>query len=367
MAFNNSAGPYGPEPSTIPSGPPFTPPPPPEEETTVPQYGPFGQQYFLESISSMAPSAANLRIWAEENKDWLAHHGWSFEDHHRDPKLVRPDGIYVDVLRNAGGTNRAWVWTPEDGSQSSREGAGQWDWDSDNPYRVYGQGADQPWSPDISYLEDTPQFDFEFEPWVSPEDFTYQPYEAPAPFEYQPFAPPSQQDVSAFLESDPGYQLRLQEGWDALQNTAAAKGLLRSGRTIRELEDYRSGLASDEYEKAYNRRRQDWLANQRNRADAWTMNVGAGRDAYGLQRGAALEEEQMRRDEADKAYQRNELARYGLAQDRYKARLDSWKNRQDAMRDAAEKTFQRQWDAYSYGQPSASQIFAWGTAPGQPV
>ena len=73
----------------------------------------FGKREFLESVEAMDPSADNIRLWARANKDLLESAGWKFEDHHRDPKLYSPDGFYVDVIRNAGGDNRAWQWAEE--------------------------------------------------------------------------------------------------------------------------------------------------------------------------------------------------------------------------------------------------------------
>ena len=66
----------------------------------------FGKREFMESVSEMDPSAANIRIWARDNKNRLEDAGWKFEDHHRDPKLYSPDGFYVDVIRNAGGAKK---------------------------------------------------------------------------------------------------------------------------------------------------------------------------------------------------------------------------------------------------------------------
>lgn len=73
----------------------------------------FGKREFMESVSTLDPSAANIRIWARDNKDLLEEAGWKFEDHHRDPKLYSPEGFYVDVIRNAGGPDRGWQWLEE--------------------------------------------------------------------------------------------------------------------------------------------------------------------------------------------------------------------------------------------------------------
>ena len=59
-------------------------------------------------------------------------------------------------------------------------------------------------------------------------------------------------DFSSFYAS-PGYQFRLQEGMKAIQNSAAARGGLRSGATMKSLNNYAQGEASQEYGNEWNR------------------------------------------------------------------------------------------------------------------
>jgi hypothetical protein len=58
--------------------------------------------------------------------------------------------------------------------------------------------------------------------------------------------------VSDF-QTDPGYAFRLSEGMKALDRTAAARGGLLSGATLKGAEQYNQGLASQEYQNAFNR------------------------------------------------------------------------------------------------------------------
>lgn len=55
------------------------------------------------------------------------------------------------------------------------------------------------------------------------------------------------------LQNDPGYQFRLQQGNTAINNAAAARGLGNSGAALKALTAYGQNVASDEYDKAYNR------------------------------------------------------------------------------------------------------------------
>lgn len=54
-------------------------------------------------------------------------------------------------------------------------------------------------------------------------------------------------------EADPGYQFRLDQGNKAINNSAASRGGLLSGATLKAIADYNSGAASQEYGNAVNR------------------------------------------------------------------------------------------------------------------
>lgn len=77
---------------------------------------------------------------------------------------------------------------------------------------------------------------------------------------YQSFQAPTGVDMS----NDPGYAFRLQQGEEALQNSAAARGGLLSGGTAKAFEDYAQNFASNEYENVYNRALQNYGTNAQN-------------------------------------------------------------------------------------------------------
>lgn len=58
--------------------------------------------------------------------------------------------------------------------------------------------------------------------------------------------------TAAEAEATPGYQFQLQQGEDAIQNSAAAKGSLLSGRTLADLNNYAQGTASTNYQNTFN-------------------------------------------------------------------------------------------------------------------
>lgn len=63
----------------------------------------------------------------------------------------------------------------------------------------------------------------------------------------------TQQNALNDFYTSPGYNFRLQEGINALDRSAAAKGRLISGAQTKAIQNYGQGLASDEYN--------NWLAN----------------------------------------------------------------------------------------------------------
>ena len=59
--------------------------------------------------------------------------------------------------------------------------------------------------------------------------------------------------TAADFEADPGYGFRLSEGMKALDRSAASRGGLLSGATLKGAQQYGQGLASQEYQNAFNR------------------------------------------------------------------------------------------------------------------
>jgi hypothetical protein len=72
--------------------------------------------------------------------------------------------------------------------------------------------------------------------------------------------------------NDPAHQFRMREGQQAIERSAAAKGTLLTGGTLKDLAAYAQGLASEEYDKIYGRR----LGENRMAYDrAWNEYMGA--------------------------------------------------------------------------------------------
>ena len=64
---------------------------------------------------------------------------------------------------------------------------------------------------------------------------------------------PTYENTLANLVNDPGYQFRLEQGQNTLENSAAARGNLLSGATLKDLTGYAQGMASQEGQAAYSR------------------------------------------------------------------------------------------------------------------
>ena len=223
-------------------------------------------------------------------------------------------------------------------------------------YRYFGTDPHQDWEVDLGYLRPAPQFEFEAEPWVAPEAFEHPAYQQPEDFSYAPFVAPSGEEV---LTEDPGYQFRRDEGLRAMEASAASRGTLRSGATIKGLIDYGANVASQEYEKSFNRRLLGYQTNLGREQDAYGTNLRAGQWGYETNLGAAERAYGTQAENAYKEYITNYNNRYGLAQDRYKAPFRTWEEEQLAGRQASRDQWGRQWDAYEYGQPSGTTMYTY--------
>jgi hypothetical protein len=80
-------------------------------------------------------------------------------------------------------------------------------------------------------------------------------------------------------KQSPGYQFALQQGLGTIQNNAAAKGMLLSPNTIKDLEAYGTGLASQDYQQAYQNAATADAQNRSNILNTLGMQAGQGATA----------------------------------------------------------------------------------------
>jgi len=123
-------------------------------------------------------------------------------------------------------------------------------------------------------------------------------WEAVPAFVAPRFRAPTAEDVYA----DPSYQFRLGQGEQALQQSAAGRGMLRTGATLKDILEYGQNFASQEYSNVYDRSLQ--------------------------------------------AYDRL----YRGALDEYNPNLIEWQTKMAGMQRAADLGWERAWDNYVFGQ-----------------
>jgi hypothetical protein len=100
--------------------------------------------------------------------------------------------------------------------------------------------------------------------------------------------------TAADFQQDPGYAFRMSEGQRALERSAAARGGLQSGGTLKALAQYGQNFASNEYQNAYNRfnadrdRRFGRLGTIAGMGQASANQVGAAGQNFANQAGANM-------------------------------------------------------------------------------
>lgn len=105
---------------------------------------------------------------------------------------------------------------------------------------------------------------------------------------FQPWTQQFQAPTNVTEQNDPGYQFRLQQGNQALQNSAAARGNLLTGGTAKAIQQYGQDYASNEYGNVYNRALGEYQQNysifQQNQANQFNRLAavaGVGQTAAG--------------------------------------------------------------------------------------
>ena len=82
------------------------------------------------------------------------------------------------------------------------------------------------------------------------------------------------------LFADPSYQFRFNQGRQALERSAAARGTLFGGNTLQALTDYGQQAASQEYAAAEDRARQQYMMNYAPQLAQWQAQLEAERMAF---------------------------------------------------------------------------------------
>lgn len=201
----------------------------------------------------------------------------------KNSKIRFADGRAFQAVRSAGingGIGAAWddITNGEPGAQE-----------------FGGAGVDE------SYLA---PFDKEFQAsagaqlpeWQQPADFSYADFAAPAAF---------QAPTAESILSDPSYQFRLDQTNGALENSAAARGVLNSGGTLWDLMKNSSAFASQEYGNIWNRDKQAYDTDVQNQFNTYATNRGNAADIYDRNYGLVKDTFNARKGNATDTYSRD--------------------------------------------------------------
>ncbi len=103
------------------------------------------------------------------------------------------------------------------------------------------------------------------------------------PFSYKDFSAPTLADA----QNQPGYAFGLKQGQDALQNSAAARGTLRGGGTLKDLFGYTNAAAEQNYGNVFNQDLTSYNTNRDNAFGSWAANNAGNLGAYQTNYGVA--------------------------------------------------------------------------------
>ena len=129
-------------------------------------------------------------------------------------------------------------------------------------------------------------------------DFSYPEYQKPADYVPGTFSAPTIAEARA----EPGFQFALDEGRRQMEASAAAKGIGRTGGTVKRLIGYGQEMADTNYGNVFNRNKTIFDTNEGNREEAYKTNADVGFGAW----------DANRKNAADTF-----ATNYGVAKDKY--------------------------------------------------
>jgi hypothetical protein len=107
-------------------------------------------------------------------------------------------------------------------------------------------------------------------------------YTPPGQFSYESFQRPGQFQAPSLEAAlnNPGYQFRLQEGQKALERSASSRGTLLTTGTLKDLTQYGQDMATQEYDKVYNRALGEYQTEYNVASDSYDRNRNNAFTAY---------------------------------------------------------------------------------------
>lgn len=216
-----------------------------------------------------------------------------------------------------------------------------------------------PWTPSFRAPANQPLPDvptFTAPAYTPPPAFNYDSghpaptYTPPPAFSYGDFVGPTAEQAL----QDPGYQFRLSQGTQALQNAASARGTLNDSGTLKALMDYGQGAASQEYANTWQRAADTYNTNRGNALGIYNTNYQTQyTDPYKFATAAW----QTGHDTALTDYQTNVKNQYAdpyayayqAAKDQYAPLLAGWQTNAANVQHTNDVTNTNAWNDYLLG------------------
>jgi len=225
------------------------------------------------------------------------------------------------------------------------------------------------YTPPPAFTWDTPLPVYTPPPAFEYGDFQAPQFTPPPAFNYGDFSYDAFQGPSfAEAQNSPGYQFRLQQGTDRLQNAASARGTLNDSGTLKALLDYGQDAASQEYANVWNRDYNAYNTNRANAVDQYNANRANAAniyqtnyqtqyvDPYKNNYQAALDQYTQNRGNALANYQTNYQTQY---QDPYNIAKDQWTTERENALGQYQTNYQTQYvDPYRNSYQAAQDAYA---------
>ena len=112
--------------------------------------------------------------------------------------------------------------------------------------------------------------------WQPGPGFAPPTFAAPPPFSYKEFQVPTTESIYA----DPSYKFRFGEGERAVEQSAAGRGVLRTGGTLKDIANYGQNAASQEYSNIFKRAADVHNMGLQQALGTYGTNYGVSRDVY---------------------------------------------------------------------------------------
>lgn len=106
-------------------------------------------------------------------------------------------------------------------------------------------------------------------PYIPPTPQFHAPgYTPPPPFQYEQFKAPTGETVL----NEPGFKFGLDQGLQGLEQSAAARGVLNGGGTLKDVAAWANNYGAQKYGDAYSREASTYGMNRANAADIYSRN-----------------------------------------------------------------------------------------------